>query len=341
MNVTFLLGNGFDLNLGLSTSYKDFYSYYTKKEPNDFIAKSISKNYELWSDLELGLGKFLKIVKEDQINDFLNSKALLEKNLIEYVKYENKKLSNKNEKALAEEVKNQIPNFFKDFNLKEKNCYKDLISKENNEIIYKFINFNYTNALDSIIDIAKKHSDPFSTHKYINYTNPIRDGIDLPLHIHGDLNNDLILGVNDSSQIENSNLNNNSELTDYIIKTKVNENLGELNISKAKTMINGSCYVCIYGLSIGDTDNYWWSYLIEWLLKDTQHRLVLFVYNHTIIQSSAQEKLRCSNSNKNKIISKNYEIDEETKSKIRDRIIVIQNSKIFDFENIDIKNNNS
>lgn len=43
MNVTFLLGNGFDLNLGLSTSYKDFYSYYTKKEPNDFIAKSISK----------------------------------------------------------------------------------------------------------------------------------------------------------------------------------------------------------------------------------------------------------------------------------------------------------
>lgn len=34
MNVTFLLGNGFDLNLGLSTSYKDFYSYYTKKEPN-------------------------------------------------------------------------------------------------------------------------------------------------------------------------------------------------------------------------------------------------------------------------------------------------------------------
>lgn len=117
--------------------------------------------------------------------------------------------------------------------------------------------------------------------------------------------------------------------------------MGELNISKAKTMINSSCYVCIYGLSIGDTDNYWWSYLIEWLLKDTKHRLVLFVYNHTIIQSSAQEKLRCSNSNKNKIISKNYEIDEETKNKIRDRIIVIQNSKIFDFENIDIKNNNS
>lgn len=31
MNVTFLLGNGFDLNLGLSTSYKDFIAIIQKK----------------------------------------------------------------------------------------------------------------------------------------------------------------------------------------------------------------------------------------------------------------------------------------------------------------------
>lgn len=28
MNVTFLIGNGFDINLGLKTSYKDFYEQY-------------------------------------------------------------------------------------------------------------------------------------------------------------------------------------------------------------------------------------------------------------------------------------------------------------------------
>lgn len=28
MNVTLILGNGFDLNMGLPTAYSDFYKYY-------------------------------------------------------------------------------------------------------------------------------------------------------------------------------------------------------------------------------------------------------------------------------------------------------------------------
>lgn len=28
MNITFFIGNGFDLNLGLKTRYKDFYKYF-------------------------------------------------------------------------------------------------------------------------------------------------------------------------------------------------------------------------------------------------------------------------------------------------------------------------
>lgn len=58
MNITFLVGNGFDLNLGLRTSYETFYKYYIKKEPHDLIAKFIKDDYRLWADLELGLGEF-------------------------------------------------------------------------------------------------------------------------------------------------------------------------------------------------------------------------------------------------------------------------------------------
>ena len=32
MNITFLIGNGFDLNLGLATAYSDFVKYYTQKK---------------------------------------------------------------------------------------------------------------------------------------------------------------------------------------------------------------------------------------------------------------------------------------------------------------------
>ena len=30
LNITFLIGNGFDIGLGLKTRYKDFYKYYCK-----------------------------------------------------------------------------------------------------------------------------------------------------------------------------------------------------------------------------------------------------------------------------------------------------------------------
>lgn len=337
MNITFLVGNGFDLNLGLLTSYKDFYKYYIKREPDDLIAKSISNDYKLWADLELGLGEFLKSIEENQINDFLNSKAKLEKHLIEYLGIENRKLLIKDEQALSEEFKTKIPNFFQEFSLKELQHYQQFIRGISEKITYKFISFNYTNTLDKIIDVTIKNAKPFATHKYPNYTNPIQDVIELPLHIHGSLNKNLILGINDTSQIMNSKLKDNSDLTDFIIKTRVNETLGELNISRTKEIINSSKYICIFGLSIGDTDNYWWSYLIEWLLKDANNRLVLFTYNNTIIQSSAQEKLRFANSKQRSIISRNQNIDEKTVNKIKEKIIVIQNSKIFDFENIEIK----
>lgn len=43
MNITFLIGNGFDLNLKLNTQYSDFYKYYIKNDPKDLLSKSIKK----------------------------------------------------------------------------------------------------------------------------------------------------------------------------------------------------------------------------------------------------------------------------------------------------------
>lgn len=61
MNVTYIIGNGFDLNLGLKTGYQDFYDYYIEvPSPNahvELLKNTIKQEgYELWSDLEVGLG---------------------------------------------------------------------------------------------------------------------------------------------------------------------------------------------------------------------------------------------------------------------------------------------
>ena len=49
MNVTFLIGNGFDINLGLDTRYSDFYPYFIKNASSDNMIRNwISKDIELW-----------------------------------------------------------------------------------------------------------------------------------------------------------------------------------------------------------------------------------------------------------------------------------------------------
>ena len=78
MNITFLIGNGFDLNLGLKTDYKSFYSYYKMRSKSN-IAKSIDSEYELWSDLEKGLGEYTARLKTQQdVEKFLDEKEELE-----------------------------------------------------------------------------------------------------------------------------------------------------------------------------------------------------------------------------------------------------------------------
>ncbi len=112
MNITFLIGNGFDLNLKLDTRYTDFYKYYIKNDPKDLLSKSIKDDYEMWSDLEVGLGEFLKNIDESQIDEFLDSKSTLERMLSEYLTLQDQRISFKDEKAIAEEFKKKILNFF-------------------------------------------------------------------------------------------------------------------------------------------------------------------------------------------------------------------------------------
>ena len=62
MNVTFFVGNGFDINLGLKTQYKDVYEKYVlEPSSSDTIAtfkKDLCANYENWADFEMGMADY-------------------------------------------------------------------------------------------------------------------------------------------------------------------------------------------------------------------------------------------------------------------------------------------
>ena len=62
MNITYIIGNGFDVNLGLKTRYQDFYDYYQNQpSPSEEVKQlkaHIDRNKENWADLELALGEY-------------------------------------------------------------------------------------------------------------------------------------------------------------------------------------------------------------------------------------------------------------------------------------------
>ena len=80
-NITFLIGNGFDLNVGLKTRFTDFYQVYTEIGPNDSsvikrfkkeILKGKDKDWKDWKDFELGMGQqSVQFGKETPAEDFI------------------------------------------------------------------------------------------------------------------------------------------------------------------------------------------------------------------------------------------------------------------------------
>ena len=69
LNITFLLGNGFDLNLGLETGYTSFLKDYrnVRNEESEYIKwfkDEVLKDEKLWSSAEVAFGIRTKIFSE-------------------------------------------------------------------------------------------------------------------------------------------------------------------------------------------------------------------------------------------------------------------------------------
>lgn len=329
MNITFLIGNGFDINLGLKTRYTDFYPFYLSKKHDDVISSAIAHDYDRWADLELALGQLLKEIAPEQIDEFLDSKATLEYDLAEYLRLEQRRIDVTNPIIQSEFQKN-VSGFYKDFSRKEQAIFQKWQRQISSTIRYYFISFNYTSVLDCIVEPARRNSQ-FATHDTINCS--YSDTVGGVVHLHGTLSGDLILGLDNEKQIGKSELQASVELTNYIIKSTINEALGEEKTERAKALIDNSDYVCVYGMSLGDTDLMWWKYLVKWLNEKSTRRLVLYMHEKATSNPSGPEKLRQQDKWKNTFLKTAY-TNPDYLSKIRSQIIVVLRSKIFTFSNI-------
>lgn len=187
-----IIGNGFDLNLGLKTSYKDFIqSDYFKelvKQENP-MALHFNEKHEItnWVDIEREITIYSNKIKErnEQLGedsttkeDFINIKQAL----MDYLKNAQEKEIDQNSKAFS------------------------LLKDEIDTFDYIF-NFNYTNTIFKICEILN-----------------IQNIKNKHCYIHGSIENeDIIFGVEDKANIQ---------LDHIFFKKSYNKNYGKYNIKK-------------------------------------------------------------------------------------------------------------
>lgn len=322
MQILYIIGNGFDLNLGLKTSYNHFYEYYKNVKSDNInvqkLKENISKKYDSWSDLEIALGNYTQhLEKTEDLDDILLD---IGEELSKYLHQEEQRLENY-------EVNKKI---FFDFLSFPENLFlpadKELLLEQkkkwkSHHWSLNIFTFNYTSAIERILGENRKNV------LLANHTSAAQIKLGEVKHIHGYLDNDMVIGVNDTSQIANESFHNNRDVLESIVKTDCNR-ANRNNIDRQFTnRIKGANLICIFGSSIGDTDNKWWELIGERLKSDCH--LILFSKGDEIpprirhMQARAERNLRDLFLSKTKLSEKEMEVVEK-------KIFVGLNTGMFD-----------
>lgn len=330
MNITFLIGNGFDINLGLPTKYSDFIEYHNAEGHSDMVSKSIRDDTKRWSDVESELGQFTKGITVDEAESFLDAKDNIERSLIEYLNIITKHFNIAISSDGVDEFRNKLVGFRNEFNTEDREQLEAYIRETRNSIKYSIISFNYTTYMDAIVKKAQELG-PFSSHRVDGGI--IHDSLDTVFHVHGLLGPDMIFGVNDRTQLACSD-DVADRISEYIIKSDLNNTVGERKVEKAQKIIDDSGCICIFGMSFGKTDLMWWKYIFEWLKKSSKHRLVLYKRYKTPLIAGASALARRRNLARKEFLSLVGAKDED--NRVANQIIVIPNTNVFTYEKIKV-----
>lgn len=327
MNILYLIGNGFDLNLNLKTSYKDFYNFILEKNNQkdlDIVAKfknEVNNEPTNWSDLEFELGKFTAEI--DSIEDADNLHDYLIDQLSSYLKLieDTWNIEDIERKKIINYLLFPIENRLLPVENTEINTIKDNWTQYSSWNV-NIITFNYTKSIEKILEEKISDINLGKSNKNIPV---VLKGIE---HIHGYVDNRMILGVNDVSQLINKTLHSNTETTDRYIKSNCNSTYGLGHENKCLTMVRSANLILIYGMSFGDTDLKWWEAVGDRLIQGAL--VVLYVFDKDANFNGNQGvKIKAYKNNVKDVFLSKTNLPQDKLNDARTRIYVALNTDMF------------
>lgn len=320
MNIVYIIGNGFDLNLGMKTSYVDFYRDYFQKETGERLVlklkKEIDSKHENWADLELQLGEYtIEIANLDDLDTILFD---MRNSLADYLLKQETKFDfgNVNREKLLIDIYSPEESLVLD----DRRQIQELKKKSTNPWLIDILTFNYTKSVELII--GKEYEGmKLTTHR----------GKDVAInqieHIHGSLEENMVLGVNDVLQLANVDFRENLDIQETLVKPEQNRAIKDGKAARCHQRIKTANLICIYGSSLGKTDKLWWD-LIGKRLLDGCFAIIFFHSKQLIPQRTSYLQGREERRIIDNFLS-HTQLSNVEKGKIKKRIFVGINTQMF------------
>ena len=324
MNVLYILGNGFDKAQGMNTSYPEFYAYLQSiSSPKDsrllsILKQDIKSNIELWSDMEEALGKFTD--KAQTLEEFVNFYFELSEHLQDYLKTEEAKFtpSIESKKKFQEDLLS-MGEYLGEYDKRLYSRYYGTYPNNNKNI--SIITLNYTNTLEKLLDI--REGKPVKQFNTFNYLENI-------IHLHGTLDDSIILGVDNIEQVSNIQFRDNPTFKDIMIKLQSNETMKFTRHLTCEDLIRKANYIILHGVSLGDTDSHWWKVIGQQISKRTDVCIIQHLFKPGIIKNTRKQLTGAVERDQRNLLLKKMEIVEENKiQSISERLFFTFNKPVF------------
>lgn len=354
VKIVYMIGNGFDINLGLDTCADGIVRAYgedvDKRAAEDggqvppavsLLRKNIAeKGIRQWSSFETQLGVYTGEleVENDPADSFKVAFDDFRGFLVRKLEVEEKRADKTlfDGEAVRRFYEGTIGFLADGLRLNDSGNLSVFTDKP---VVwdFSFLTFNYTHPLDYLVEVL--NADESISKKHLYSGRSYTCGYQSPIHVHGLLEDGdgIIVGVNDESQVKGVSCRGDEDLLNRFVKPKLNGRLGTLRDDKAIRAIQDADLICIYGMSLGETDRAWWHEVARSVSnpnKDT--RLVIACLLEEMSSAKPESRPDRADEILDSFVSLSGLKDDDLIERLEQRTMISFNSKAFDL-GVDIK----
>jgi len=357
MNLTYIIGNGFDIGLGLKTSYADFLNEFLSLDSDwardgkgvERLRKMIVRDRQSWSDAEQAFAKidFNKLVAVDgwipscdkELHEYRAQDTcnFFIRKLGEFLMAQQERVS----LSIDDSIRHQflkalliapvIHSQSKRYSFQE---WQTQVMQTFGSLDVNFITFNYTSVLERLLGAT-----PFTCYNdeiMKEWGAPVR--FNTPIHVHGKLEgrevdpDKMVFGVSYRDQIEHPPLGFDDA---WIEKRFVKPDRLDFECksvddasSDVSSILAASDVIVLFGVSLGSSDAKWWNSLGELMRKNGRMHLVYCDFNKIAQCPVAGFETEYLELVRNKVLQA-MEVGLETRQYIEKRIFALSQGPVY------------